>query len=242
VADFTRWLNISRRKSHGFDAEPVGSNPAVVSLLIRGRLVMSKAHHIVFNTGEPAFAVDRHGSILAWNSAAEETFGYSRDEAVGQCCWKLMRGRDMYGNLYCTEHCPRREMAIRHKNVNRCRMKMRTAAGKLEDFTVSALVLHDGPGSEVLISLFNKDSVAEEDRQQLHRGRPTARNLKGDVLTPRETQVLKCLADGHSTAEVATMLSISVPTVRNHVEHTLHKLNAHSRLEAVAVARKLDII
>ena len=61
------------------------------------------------------------------------------------------------------------------------------------------------------------------------------------VLTPRERQVLNHLADGHTTREIATLLSISVPTVRSHIEHILHKLHAHSRLEAVAVSRRLGL-
>jgi PAS domain S-box-containing protein len=203
---------------------------------------MSNAQHIVFNTGEPAFAVDVAGSILAWNSAAEETFGYSSDQAVGQRCWKLMRGTDVYGNLYCAEHCPRREMALKREDVKRCHLKMMTASGRHEDFSVSALVLYEEPGSEVLISLFHKSPATREDRPLAPEASNLARRAGRNVLTPRELEVLKCLADGHSTREVATMLSISVPTVRNHVEHVLHKLNAHSRLEAVAVARKLDIL
>jgi PAS domain S-box-containing protein len=203
---------------------------------------MSNAQHIVFNTGEPAFAVDVAGSILAWNAAAEETFGYSSDQAIGEHCWKLLRGTDVYGNLYCAEHCPRREMALKREEVKRCHLRMMTANGRHEDFTVSALVLYEEPGSEVLISLFHRNAAAEEARRVLPEAEKDAHRVKRNVLTPRETEVLKCLADGHSTREVATMLSISVPTVRNHVEHVLHKLNAHSRLEAVAVARKLDML
>jgi DNA-binding NarL/FixJ family response regulator len=63
-----------------------------------------------------------------------------------------------------------------------------------------------------------------------------------EILTPRELQVLRLLAEGHKTEEVATLMSISTATVRNHVEHVLRKLHAHSRLEAVAVARKLGLV
>ena len=41
-------------------------------------------------TGEAAFAVDRHGSIVLWNDAAEQTFGYPHAEALGKKCWELM--------------------------------------------------------------------------------------------------------------------------------------------------------
>jgi DNA-binding CsgD family transcriptional regulator len=65
--------------------------------------------------------------------------------------------------------------------------------------------------------------------------------LEHGVLTPRERDVLNQLSEGHTTREIATLLSISVPTVRNHIDHILHKLHAHSRLEAVAVSRRLGL-
>lgn len=56
-------------------------------------------------------------------------------------------------------------------------------------------------------------------------------------LTPRQTEVLRLLAGGASTAQIAEGLHLSPETVRNHVRHVLRALNAHSRLEAVARAR-----
>ncbi len=64
------------------------------------------------------------------------------------------------------------------------------------------------------------------------RGRGSAR------LTTREAEVLLLLADGVSTREIAVRLFISLNTARNHVQRLIAKLGAHSRLEAVAVARR----
>ena len=58
----------------------------------------------------------------------------------------------------------------------------------------------------------------------------------GSDLTPREAEVLHCLATGQSTTEIATQLFVSINTVRNHIANILGKLQANSRLEAVAVA------
>lgn len=55
-------------------------------------------------------------------------------------------------------------------------------------------------------------------------------------LTPRQVEVLHLLERGHSTAQIAAELHLSVETVRNHVRHLLRALGVHSRLEAVAVA------
>jgi PAS domain S-box-containing protein len=58
-------------------------------------------------------------------------------------------------------------------------------------------------------------------------------------LTPRQTEVLRLLEHGRSTAQIAAELHLSQETVRNHVRHLLRALGVNSRLEAVAVARRL---
>jgi DNA-binding NarL/FixJ family response regulator len=53
-------------------------------------------------------------------------------------------------------------------------------------------------------------------------------------LTERETQVLHCFAEGLGTDAIASRLSISRTTVRNHSQRILAKLAVHTRLAAVA--------
>jgi DNA-binding NarL/FixJ family response regulator len=62
------------------------------------------------------------------------------------------------------------------------------------------------------------------------------------TLTERELEVLQMLADGLSTKRVAEQLFISVNTARNHVQRVIRKLDAHSRLEAVALARRAGLL
>jgi PAS domain S-box-containing protein len=61
-------------------------------------------------------------------------------------------------------------------------------------------------------------------------------------LTPRQSEVLRLLARGRSTEGIARELHLSVETVRNHVRHVLRALGAHSRLEAVAIARRDHLV
>src|SRR3954453_16106960 len=56
-------------------------------------------------------------------------------------------------------------------------------------------------------------------------------------LTPRQGQVLNLLERGRSTEQIAAELHLSTETVRNHIRHILRALDAHSRLEAVAIWR-----
>ncbi len=64
----------------------------------------------------------------------------------------------------------------------------------------------------------------------------------GSDLSNRELEVLDLLATGAANKEIATSLSLSVNTVRNHVQQVLVKLGAHSKLEAVATAVREGII
>lgn len=57
-------------------------------------------------------------------------------------------------------------------------------------------------------------------------------------LTPRQTQVLRLLEHGRSTQQIADELHLTITTVRNHVRNVLRTLGAHSRIEAVATARR----
>ena len=58
------------------------------------------------------------------------------------------------------------------------------------------------------------------------------------ALTPRQSEVLRLLEHGRSTSQIAQQLHLSPETVRNHVRAVLRALGVHSRLEAVAVARR----
>jgi two-component system NarL family response regulator len=57
------------------------------------------------------------------------------------------------------------------------------------------------------------------------------------ALTPRERQVLTCLAEGAGRREVAEQLHLSANTVRTHLQNLMAKLGVHSTLEAVALSR-----
>ena len=57
-----------------------------------------------------------------------------------------------------------------------------------------------------------------------------------EELTPRESEVLRLLAEGLTAAQIAAKLVISPKTVATHVQRILAKLGVHSRTQAVALA------
>jgi DNA-binding CsgD family transcriptional regulator len=72
-----------------------------------------------------------------------------------------------------------------------------------------------------------------------HRG-----TFNGDLesLTSRETDVLRLMAEGASSREIAARLGISYATVRSHIRSMGGKLGVHSKGEAVVKARRLALI
>lgn len=69
-----------------------------------------------------------------------------------------------------------------------------------------------------------------------------APELAVPVLTERETEVLRLIAKGLTTAEVARLLSISVNTVPSYVKEIYRKLNVSSRAEAALTARNMGLV
>ena len=63
-----------------------------------------------------------------------------------------------------------------------------------------------------------------------------------DLLSARENEVLKLIAEGLSNKQIADVLYISVGTVKWHVNNILGKLTARSRTQAVARARELGLL
>jgi DNA-binding NarL/FixJ family response regulator len=60
------------------------------------------------------------------------------------------------------------------------------------------------------------------------------------TLTRREHEILDCLMQGMKTDDVAQRLSLSIHTLRTHIRNILAKLDVHSILAAVALARQAE--
>lgn len=62
------------------------------------------------------------------------------------------------------------------------------------------------------------------------------------VLTHREKEILRSIIEGQSNMEISQTLYVSVETVKSHIKSIYHKLQVKSRVEAVTVAIKQNIL
>ncbi|XRQ05771.1 response regulator [Actinomadura welshii] len=62
------------------------------------------------------------------------------------------------------------------------------------------------------------------------------------LLTPREEEIIKLVAEGHSSKEIAEMLTISVKTVDRHRANVLAKLGMRDRLELTKYAIRVGLV
>jgi len=82
------------------------------------------------------------------------------------------------------------------------------------------------------------NTLVRDYLERLRRGE----RLPEAVLTPREDEVVKLVAEGHTTREIADLLSIAVKTVERHRANVLDKLGLSDRTQLVRYAIRAGLI
>ena len=85
-------------------------------------------------------------------------------------------------------------------------------------------------------------SVAKLVVQFFQLNMPVATSTEDYNLTPKEKELLECLADGKSYKMIADKMSISLETVKTHIKNIYSKLNVNSKDEALKIARQTKLI
>ncbi len=192
------------------------------------------------NTRNAVFVVDSSQRILTWNKGAEKLLGYSAAEMVNRHCYEVISGCRRSGKLWCSPNCA---------------VKRSTRRGHLlQDFDLLTTT-KDGKSTWVNITVIGlpkkNNPLTVHLLRNLRRGQPEAasqavpaRWQDGPLaaLTRRELEVLKLVAKGRSTAEMADRLYVSPYTVRNHVRSILTKLGVHSRTGALSLALRQHLV
>ena len=164
----------------------------------------------------PAYAIDSFGIIRWQNTAAVKMIGDAR-------------GRQFTSVVVPEQKLEARETFTRNvlggHGVKDRKIELQRDDGSSVEVEICSAPLREGHRVVGMFGLATRTNEPTPPRTELH-------------LTPRQHQVLHLLARGHSTGQMAEELHLAVDTVRNHVRRLLQALGAHSRLEAIAIARR----
>ncbi|WP_405796702.1 response regulator [Streptomyces sp. NBC_01506] len=95
-------------------------------------------------------------------------------------------------------------------------------------------------GEALLAPTITRRLIGEFARLRKKPAAPAAAPLT--ALTPRETEVLRLIAEGLSNPEIAARLVVSEETVKSHVSRVLNKLGLRDRTQAVVAAYESGLI
>jgi PAS domain S-box-containing protein len=222
-------------------------------------LTMETLESLFQSSGDGACGVNPEQRIVLWNPAAEEMLGYRAYEVLGRHCYDVLRGVGEDGCPVCGRRCTVFARARHMKTVATNNLHVRTREGTMLWLSVSTVALPPLLRPEaILVHLFRditRDKACRDavDRLVDRVGPPFAavridQPRRDDLpdgttlLTSREYEVLRLLAAGMSTRDLAETLSISVSTARNHIHNIITKLKVHSRMEAVMVALRNGLL
>jgi PAS domain S-box-containing protein len=212
--------------------------------------------NLIEGTSDAAYVVDSEGVVVAWNEEAENLFGITAAQAIGQPCHTIVGGIDECGTV-CSENCTVQQALGRHQPVKNFDLLVRTAAGE-QWCGVSVLIAQSKTSRgacaihivhpvdlrkrlEMVVRDFvvSSTSLPADQAVAMMASRTAARQIE---LSAREIEILRFLAKGSTTGSIADELHISRTTVNNHVQHILRKLDSHTRLEAIRRAEHAGLI
>jgi DNA-binding CsgD family transcriptional regulator len=169
----------------------------------------------------PAYILDRTGTVRWMNTAGISHFGDLRGQSIRQIVspeYRALAQQEFAAKVLGTT------------DASEGRVVVRSADGRSIPVDVSSSQLLEGSS---IVGVFGLAEPADVPLP------PAAPNPH---LTPRQLEILRHLAAGHSTEHIARRLGITTETVRNHVRGVLGRLGVHNRLEAVIRAHQLELI
>lgn len=210
-------------------------------------------------SADGAFAVDRKQRIVSWSASAQRLLGYSAEEVLGRPCYEMVAGRDGRNQSFCRKNCPVAENAKRGRATPDYDVQVSAKDGESTWLNMSILLCPSDHGSsDVALHIFRDVTRRRKLEKRAETAITAMRQLLNEEdasggashdpapiprpqLTKREQEVLRLLACGLTTKEIAESMGVSAITARNHVTNLLAKLGARNRLQAVIYASQQNL-
>ena len=203
-----------------------------------------------------ACAVSAEGKLVFWNHAAERILGLPAAQVLGRRCDEIIvetADTDAYSSWNGSEG---RYAGCISRPVTAL---MLCGSGDHRQIVLTPIVVADRPGGDALaLYVFDEPSGIQPvgpDGQGVPERSPEPQS--GPVPTPaghatsspsphgltrREIEILRLVALGTATDQIASDLGISIHTVRNHVRSLRGKLDARTKLDAVVTAMRHGLL
>lgn len=156
----------------------------------------------------------RDGTVVDQNLRAEQVLG----SGEGKRCWEVFGALSKAQDLPCTPGCVGE---LLDASLDQVKHTIVSSGGQKFDLTCV-------PIDETAVCILSP--------------RATLKAREWEKPTPREIEVLRLLADGNNTTQIADALKLSNATVRTHVENLLQKFRVHTRTGLVALGFRLGYL
>lgn len=212
---------------------------------------------LIAHAVEAVVAIDGEQRVILWNQACEQLTGIPAVAALGENCNDVLQGRDTHGRPLCRSNCPLCELSKGGPPPAQLPMRITHADGKSLQINVGTMLIPSSRQNQwnVVHVMRRGREYAAGERKPGDNGKfegtelwasdhaqTTPCQIAASLLTSRERQVLRLLAEGAGVMPMSDQLHISVTTVRNHIQRLMAKLEVHSRIEAVAYAHRHRLI
>jgi DNA-binding CsgD family transcriptional regulator len=198
---------------------------------------------------DAVFGIDKTKCVQFCNERFESLLGYPRGEVVGKkWCAELLCGTSLYNKPFCGKSCTISKHSSDNSNMSDVDLIVKRADG---DHILVNIGIHYAPEGnkkktgDVLIFFSLRRVNSQRLLQRIaseHDQWSKGHEIDRYKLTPRELKILFLASKGLDTKEIAEQLHISTLTVRNHFKNIYPKLEVHSRVEAVSVAIRHNLI
>lgn len=209
-------------------AEPPPDEPSLES---DGTVLLDESWLGKIAATDGLFVTDDRQRVRAWSLAAQRLLGYSAEEVVGRVCYDVVMGSRPDGHPVCGTSCQVTRNARRGRGTASYPVTAIARDGSPRYLDNTVLVL-EGPRSSFRVVHLLREACETPPARPAKSG-PCDEMPLAEQLTRRELEVLRLFARGATLAEVASQLSISVLTARNHATNIQHKLDVRNRLQMV---------
>ncbi len=180
-------------------------------------------------------------TVCEINPDAENLLELKAQECLWRPCFEVVAALDSSGRPFCRKDCPIRKNLRAGLGLEVHHLQMSRRQSGLLPFHLLPIAVKGPKGPEPwLVHCVIEAGRCQRLYDYLARvaNRPSVMQatLLPDTqrLTPRETEILELLVEDRDLLQIARDLHVSYHTIRNHIQHILPKLSAHSIHQAIA--------